>query len=272
MSNFELFTNISTTTSIETIIIYHKNASHQWLQNAWKISTAVTSLFLVCSAWNSFSFFFYAREVYGNRRKKKFYHVATMLLTILLPLMMLFRFASTFSLIAVGKLSPIGEKGDRNCNIMMAVSSFLYVLANLPVYILLWLRQKVIYSRPIFSEVNNILVKVASFMSLFLLVFGGFCNWLIFLLTIKYQKTELGCIKKELYLGSKVGYFSMLASNIISHIILFSLFCYPLKLQWQRTKQSTLNQSGLSEVKSTKAKIFQLAKKALITLLGRFSL
>ena len=271
MSNFNLFTNISTITSIETTTVYQKTASHQWLYNAWKISTAVTSLFLICSVWISFSFFFYARGVYINRRKKTSYHFATMILTILLPLMMLFRFISTFSMIFVGKLSPIGEKGDRNCNIMMAVSSFLYVLANLPVYILLWLRQKVMYSKQN-SVLNNSLVKVASVTSLFLLIFGSFGNWLIFLLTIKYQKTEFGCIKNELYSGSKTGYFSMLAANIISHILLFSLFCYPLKLYWQRTKRSTLKKSEVSRVMSTKAQIFQLAKKALITLIGGFSL
>ena len=272
MSNFSLFTNFSSSSSTEVTTLHHMNPSLQWLQNTWKISTGVVSVFLLCSIWTCFSFFFYARAIYKNRRNKTSYHFAAMILTILLPLMMSFRFISTISIIAVGQLSPIGAKGDKNCNIVMAVSSFTYVLASLPTYTLLWIRQKIMYSKPVFSEVNSKLIKVASFMSMFLLVFGGFGNWLIFLLTITYQKTELGCIKKKAHFASKLGYFSMLVSNIISHIFLFSLFCYPLRMHWHRTKKSTLNLSKSSSIKSTKTRIYKLAKNALITLLGKLFL
>lgn len=272
MSDFDLFTNFSTSTSTEITILHQNNASLKWLRDTWKVSTAVVSVSLFCSIWTCFSFFFYAREIYKSRRNKTSYHFAAMVLTILLPLMMSFHFLSKISLIAVGQLSPISAKGDKNCNIMMAVSSFTYVLASLPTYMLLWIRQKIMYSNPIFSEVNSKLIKVASFMSMFLLVFGGFGNWLIFLLTITYQKTELGCIKKEAHFASKIAYFSMLVSNIISHIFLFSLFCYPLRMHWHRTKKSTLNQSKSSSIKSTKTQIYELAKNALITLIGKLLL
>ena len=138
-----------------------------------------------------------------------------------------------------------------------------YVLANLPTYVLLWVRQRMLYNRPMLFMINTWFVRAISCLSLLLMIAGGTGNLVVFLLTISYHRLpNLGCVQR---LGSSAAaYYQIQVSQLCSHVLLFGLFCHPLRLHWQQMKESR-RASGICN-SETREKIRSLARNALVTL------
>ena len=164
----------------------------------------------------------------------------------------------------VGILSPQGTEGDNNCNVIMAISSFAFFMANVLAYVLLWVRQKFLYKSPLVSRINSKVVQFFSWISLILLIIGGLVNWLVFVLTITYKNSEIGCIKRIPEAQNSVYYLIQL-SSFISHLVLFFLLCYPLHVYWKSFHKNKLTKQNKNNL--TKSKITSLSRAAIMTLL-----
>lgn len=231
-------------------------SSHQgnhpwWLHEAWILSTSAIAVLMSTTCWLTASTIAHHRRTptsaAGQQQPNRNIARAIVVLTTLVPLMTSLRLASTLSIALVGRLT------SRGCGAVMAVSSLVYAAASLPVYLLLWVRQRLLYSHR--RSLNTTAVSALSWLALALMCVGAVANWSVFNFTITYRRADTGCVREG---RSGAAYYQIELTTFASHLLLFSLFCHPLRLYYRQPAATS----------ATKRKIVALARRALVTLVA----
>lgn len=121
-----------------------------------------------------------------------------------------------------------GFTNDSVCLIVRKVTDALFVLVISLIYFTLWLRQRVFYTSLLTSSLNSNFTKILGWCVIVLVVVGGAVGISLYLGTLTYKSSELGCIINETFVAAEVPPAYYISTVVLFQFILLYLFVYPL--------------------------------------------
>ncbi|XP_077969702.1 uncharacterized protein LOC144424362 [Styela clava] len=96
-------------------------------------------------------------------------------------------------------------------------------------YLVLWLRQRVIYSNPALKHLTNIVSRSLSILALAILVVGLVANYFKYALSFHHSITKFGCVVSKAYISPLTSWLMIGISTIVLQMLLLGLFLHPLR-------------------------------------------
>ena len=179
-----------------------------------------------------------------KRNSKNIKQANLMILALLTPLATMIRVLSIQSLLIIFYVAEEDYRTDHACEIVADLSIFLFLCATLPIYIFLYYRQRILYIQPSLKHLNNKVVRFFSYLFVFLIIFGGAFSTVMYLYPTSYKMSKFGCTKRQVEAENLLPNYLAALITIISQLILFFLFTYPLRKHRQSSKRTSCNESN----------------------------
>ena len=138
-------------------------------------------------------------------------------------------------------------KSDVICNNLRAIKNILYVFCISPLYIILWMRQRMFYTSRL-QNIFNKFVKTLSASVIVIMIIGNIIGISLFLGTRKYASHPTGCVIASSTVNTKLPGAVLLGCTVIFQIILLFLFLYPLILHKKDAERLDVKNSNIWNV------------------------
>merc|ERR1739838_852825 len=113
-------------------------------------------------------------------------------------------------------------------------------MAILPTYVFLWYRMRMIYTQPSLKHLNNSTVRFLSYTFILLLLAGGSTACAVaFLQPMNFRISSAGCVNHLEHVVDYTSNYLATGTLVLSQLILFGLFLYPLMIHRQANREST---------------------------------
>ena len=212
----------------------------RWQHWNWIVPELVNIVLMLLTLWILFSLI-----RYGNKSKKwissrernfeKLNAGLVLMAAVTCAVTALFRLINSQVVINIG----YAYNENRQCEIVSDVSVAMFALSTLSVYIYLWIRQSVFYRNEMLKTDFSKGLKFFSYLSIFLILFGGVGLLIINTMHTNYFSTPTGCIYKST--GSNLDLTIVIVGSLVSLLgqgTLVGLYVYPLLLH---NKQNNSN-------------------------------
>ena len=136
------------------------------------------------------------------------------------------------------------DKSDTICNNLRAIKNILYVFSISPLYLVIWMRQRMFYVS-VMGRFFNKFVKILSSSVVVIMFIGDVVGISLFLGTRGYVSRSTGCVVGYSHVHRKFPGAFMLGCTVTFQAILLFLFLYPLVLHKKEAKKFNIKYSNL---------------------------
>ena len=210
-------------------------------ENMWIPSQALTIFNFVFCVWSTAALF---RFGYSNLKNsnKDFQSFVLLFLSVLTPFITCLKVMCTQAIIIVGRIFAEDEKkGQYICEFVTDLTVVLYYMSNLPIYLFLWARQRILYSQSSLKPLNTKAVKFLSTFAIFLLVIVGIVIIVLLVVPKSYLMSDYGCIRNSEENTNEIMRYIAISIMVKSQVIIFALFVYPLNHYKNKTGSGDKN-------------------------------
>ncbi|XP_039271218.2 uncharacterized protein LOC120345741 [Styela clava] len=137
---------------------------------------------------------------------------------------------------------------DEACNSLRVVKNILYAFCASPIYIVLWMRQRVFYESPVLKDLSNKGIRILSFSIVLIMGVGDAVGILLFIATRGYKSSPTGCKVEYSHIPKKLPGVFLFSCTATFQIILMGLFAYPLLRHKHESKDINADCSGLMKL------------------------
>ena len=205
----------------------------QSLDIVWKLCLPTTIMLIMAEFWMTVSFMVFRFNSLRMKNKKQRTNSSSTTITfsIILLLLSIFpRLILTLSLAFVGYNAS--SEIDYFCEVVMDVSIAAYGIAFIPIYIFLWLRQRILYSQPFLRELYTKFVKCFSWGFIISFLIGDIVTVAFYILPLSFVRSKYGC--ESTFNGTyKDPNYAAFAIQAFGQSLLILLLLYPL---WMHKK------------------------------------
>ena len=207
-------------------------------QYLWMCSQAIIPLNFLFCLWVFISLWRFGITSGKLRNKKKKSVFLMTLISMILPIVVGFKVILTQSILVLGRISFTDHnKGNNFCENLMDVSTYMYCASVLTTYSFYWVRQRILYSKKSIQYLNTTFVKCFRVFALLFMVFGVIIATL-YTKENRYVLLEHGCAKNFEANKNVLYDYLAISTMVISQVILFCLFIYPLCYLKQQSKRN----------------------------------
>ena len=236
---------------------------------AWKWAQAVTVTLMVGSAWAFTSLLSHGIQNKKFKRRSprlEKYNKETMFtLRLVCPLVLFVRLLCTQVLIICDRTSLPHESAaaaDYCCEVSTDSSVVFYGISQLSIVSVLWYRQKSLYCQPTMHSLNTRTVRSLSWLVVVLALLGGVPSLVVKVTPVNYESSHHGCVERLEKTPAYTTNYITLALVALSQLILFALFCHPLRVHRNNTKGSTRR----SFRQGSRLRVYKAMKKATVSM------
>ena len=207
-------------------------------QHLWMCSQAIIPLNFLFCLWVFVSLrrFGITSGKLQNKKKKSVFLMT--LISIILPIVVGLKVILTQSVLVLGRIHFTDyNKGNSWCETLMDVSTYMYCVSVLTTYSFYWVRQRILYSKKTIRYLNTNFVKFTRVFALLFMVFGVIIATL-YTKENRYVFLEHGCAKNFEAHKNVIYDYLAISTMVISQILLFCLFIYPLCYLKQQSKRN----------------------------------
>jgi len=200
------------------------------LQMDFILSLSIDVPLLSCALLLFFSLLYYGIQTqrYFRRSSSDFNGGIVFIFAVLSPLLLAARLLGTIILVT---LPPYEPGHEQVCGIIFDVNIVFYVSALVPVYVLLWLRQRVLYKHPLMKEIYSKPLSTMSWMCLILLIIGAIALIILYSAPDNITSGYRGCVAKTAGGTSVVPNIMTIVVIVSGQSMLLALFVIPLRRQ-----------------------------------------
>ena len=207
----------------------------------WIPSEALTIVNFVFCVWSTVALYRFGYSNWKNSNKN-FKSFLLVFLSVLTPCVTCLKVLCTQAIIIVGRTLADDEKnGQYVCEAVTDLTVVLYYMSNLPIYLFLWTRQRILYSQSSLKPLNTKPVKFLSTFAIFLLVIVGIVIIVLLVVPKSYLMSDYGCIRNSEENTNEIMRYIAISIMVMSQVIIFALFVYPLNHYKNKTSSGDKN-------------------------------